>query len=163
MPCGRKRKRHKISTHKRKKRLRKNRHKKKDIQNQRGLLAQLDRAPVSGTGGPRFESWIAHHMFLVYKSMDLTGCGAVRLARFLGVEEVAGSNPVIPTMGLFTTVGVMPKQITSGCSAARLARSLRERKVVGSNPATPTIFSQKDKKVSQNRVFISIAISKYGQ
>ena len=73
-----------------------------------GLLAQLDRAPVSGTGGPRFESWIAHHMFLVYKSMDLTGCGAVRLARFLGVEEVAGSNPVIPTMGLFTTVCVMP-------------------------------------------------------
>lgn len=29
MPCGKKRKRHKISTHKRKKRLRKNRHKKK--------------------------------------------------------------------------------------------------------------------------------------
>jgi len=29
MPCGRKRKRHKIATHKRKKRLRKNRHKKK--------------------------------------------------------------------------------------------------------------------------------------
>jgi len=28
MPCGKKRKRHKISTHKRKKRLRKNRHKK---------------------------------------------------------------------------------------------------------------------------------------
>lgn len=27
MPCGRKRKRHKMSTHKRKKRLRKNRHK----------------------------------------------------------------------------------------------------------------------------------------
>lgn len=30
MPCGRKRKRHKIATHKRKKRLRKNRHKKKN-------------------------------------------------------------------------------------------------------------------------------------
>lgn len=30
MPCGKKRKRHKISTHKRKKKLRKNRHKKKD-------------------------------------------------------------------------------------------------------------------------------------
>jgi hypothetical protein len=29
MPCGKQRKRHKISTHKRKKRLRKNRHKKK--------------------------------------------------------------------------------------------------------------------------------------
>ncbi|MFM2266582.1 MAG: hypothetical protein RL757_22 [Bacteroidota bacterium] len=29
MPCGKKRKRHKISTHKRKKRLRKNRHKTK--------------------------------------------------------------------------------------------------------------------------------------
>ena len=29
MPCGRKRKRHKITTHKRKKRLRKDRHKKK--------------------------------------------------------------------------------------------------------------------------------------
>jgi len=29
MPCGRKRKRHKIATHKRKKRLRKDRHKKK--------------------------------------------------------------------------------------------------------------------------------------
>lgn len=29
MPCGKKKKRHKISTHKRKKRLRKNRHKKK--------------------------------------------------------------------------------------------------------------------------------------
>ena len=29
MPCGKKRKRHKMSTHKRKKRLRKNRHKKK--------------------------------------------------------------------------------------------------------------------------------------
>ena len=28
MPCGKKRKRHKIATHKRKKRLRKNRHKK---------------------------------------------------------------------------------------------------------------------------------------
>lgn len=28
MPCGRKRKRHKIATHKRKKKLRKNRHKK---------------------------------------------------------------------------------------------------------------------------------------
>ena len=31
MPCGRKRKRHKIATHKRKKRLRKNRHKKKKV------------------------------------------------------------------------------------------------------------------------------------
>ena len=31
MPCGKKRKRHKINTHKRKKRLRKNRHKKKDL------------------------------------------------------------------------------------------------------------------------------------
>ena len=31
MPCGRKRKRHKIATHKRKKRLRKNRHKKRVI------------------------------------------------------------------------------------------------------------------------------------
>jgi hypothetical protein len=29
LPCGRKRKRHKMATHKRKKRLRKNRHKKK--------------------------------------------------------------------------------------------------------------------------------------
>ncbi|MCD2423917.1 AURKAIP1/COX24 domain-containing protein [Niabella pedocola] len=29
MPCGKKRKRHKIATHKRKKRLRKNRHKKR--------------------------------------------------------------------------------------------------------------------------------------
>ena len=29
MPCGKKRKRHKIATHKRKKRLKKNRHKKK--------------------------------------------------------------------------------------------------------------------------------------
>jgi hypothetical protein len=29
MPCGKKRKRHKIATHKRKKRLRKDRHKKK--------------------------------------------------------------------------------------------------------------------------------------
>jgi hypothetical protein len=29
MPCGKKRKRHKIATHKRKKRLHKNRHKKK--------------------------------------------------------------------------------------------------------------------------------------
>lgn len=29
MPCGKKRKRHKMATHKRKKRLRKNRHKKK--------------------------------------------------------------------------------------------------------------------------------------
>ncbi len=29
MPCGRKRKKHKIATHKRKKRLRMNRHKKK--------------------------------------------------------------------------------------------------------------------------------------
>jgi len=29
MPCGKKRKRHKISVHKRKKQLRKNRHKKK--------------------------------------------------------------------------------------------------------------------------------------
>ncbi len=29
MPCGKKRQRHKIATHKRKKRLRKNRHKKK--------------------------------------------------------------------------------------------------------------------------------------
>ncbi len=29
MPCGKKRKRHKIATHKRKKRLSKNRHKKK--------------------------------------------------------------------------------------------------------------------------------------
>ncbi len=29
MPCGRKRKRHKIATHKRKKKLRKNRHKKR--------------------------------------------------------------------------------------------------------------------------------------
>ena len=29
MPCGKKTKRHKIATHKRKKRLRKNRHKKK--------------------------------------------------------------------------------------------------------------------------------------
>ena len=29
MPCGKKRKRHKIANHKRKKRLRKNRHKKK--------------------------------------------------------------------------------------------------------------------------------------
>jgi len=29
VPCGRKRKRHKIATHKRKKKLRKNRHKKK--------------------------------------------------------------------------------------------------------------------------------------
>ncbi len=32
MPCGKKRKRHKIATHKRKKRLRKNRHKKKTRQ-----------------------------------------------------------------------------------------------------------------------------------
>jgi len=32
MPCGKKRKRHKIATHKRKKRLRKNRHKKKEFQ-----------------------------------------------------------------------------------------------------------------------------------
>ena len=32
MPCGRKRKRHKIATHKRKKRLRKQRHKKKSRQ-----------------------------------------------------------------------------------------------------------------------------------
>lgn len=32
MPCGKKRKRHKIATHKRKKRLRKNRHKKKNKQ-----------------------------------------------------------------------------------------------------------------------------------
>ena len=31
MPCGKKRKRHKINTHKRKKRLRKNRHKKRDL------------------------------------------------------------------------------------------------------------------------------------
>ena len=31
MPCGKKRKRHKIATHKRKKRLRKNRHKKNNI------------------------------------------------------------------------------------------------------------------------------------
>lgn len=31
MPCGKKRKRHKIATHKRKKRLRKNRHKKKQM------------------------------------------------------------------------------------------------------------------------------------
>ncbi len=31
MPCGKKRKRHKIATHKRKKRLRKNRHKKKIV------------------------------------------------------------------------------------------------------------------------------------
>ena len=61
MPCGRKRKRHKIATHKRKKRLRKNRHKKKNIY-AKGLIAQLDRAPVSGTGGPRFESWLAHHL-----------------------------------------------------------------------------------------------------
>ena len=53
-------------------------------------------------------------MFLVYKSMDLTGCGAVRLARFLGVEEVAGSNPVIPTMGLFTIAGVIPKSVNFG-------------------------------------------------
>jgi len=30
MPCGKKRKRHKIATHKRKKRLRKNRHKKRN-------------------------------------------------------------------------------------------------------------------------------------
>lgn len=30
MPCGKKRKRHKIATHKRKKSLRKNRHKKKN-------------------------------------------------------------------------------------------------------------------------------------
>jgi len=30
MPCGRKRKRHKMSTHKRKKRLRKDRHKKRN-------------------------------------------------------------------------------------------------------------------------------------
>jgi len=30
MPCGKKRKRHKMATHKRKKRLRKNRHKKKN-------------------------------------------------------------------------------------------------------------------------------------
>ena len=30
MPCGKKRKRNKIATHKRKKRLRKNRHKKKN-------------------------------------------------------------------------------------------------------------------------------------
>ena len=30
MPCGKKRKRHKIATYKRKKRLRKNRHKKKN-------------------------------------------------------------------------------------------------------------------------------------
>ena len=30
MPCGKKRKRHKIATHKRKKRLRKNTHKKKE-------------------------------------------------------------------------------------------------------------------------------------
>jgi hypothetical protein len=29
MPCGKKRKRHKMATHKRKKRLRKNRHKKR--------------------------------------------------------------------------------------------------------------------------------------
>jgi hypothetical protein len=37
MPCGKKRKRHKMATHKRKKRLRKNRHKKKnrELQEQR--------------------------------------------------------------------------------------------------------------------------------
>ncbi len=44
MPCGKKRKRHKIATHKRKKRLRKNRHKKK---NQQFLLFDLN---TNGSG-----------------------------------------------------------------------------------------------------------------
>ena len=41
MPCGRKRKRHKMATHKRKKRLRKNRHKKRIRQFFEAILAQL--------------------------------------------------------------------------------------------------------------------------
>ena len=62
------------------------------------LVAQMDRAPVSGTGGPRFESWIARHSSKIRLARFRSGCGAARLARFLGVEEVAGSNPVIPTI-----------------------------------------------------------------
>ena len=53
-------------------------------------------------------------MSFVIRSMDITGCGAARLARFLGVEEVAGSNPVIPTMDLFTSMNVAPKLINFG-------------------------------------------------
>ena len=114
MPCGRKRKRHKISTHKRKKRLRKNRHKKKDIQDSGGYqLSWIERqspeleVPGSNPGQLTI-------CFLYSSPWIKPGCGAVRLARFLGVEEVAGSNPVIPTMGLFTTVGVIPKSINFG-------------------------------------------------
>ena len=47
MPCGKKRKRHKMATHKRKKRLRKNRHKKKGKQYLAANLAQLARATHS--------------------------------------------------------------------------------------------------------------------
>ena len=43
MPCGKKRKRHKIATHKRKKRLRKNRHKKK---NRQVIILALDKWSV---------------------------------------------------------------------------------------------------------------------
>ena len=66
-----------------------------------------------------------------------SGCGAARLARFLGVEEVAGSNPVTPTMCLKRAVLV--NSLVTGCSAARLAHLLREQGVGGSNPPTPTI------------------------
>ena len=74
-----------------------------------------------------------------------SGCGAARLARFIGVEEVAGSNPVTPTiiymaMSLSGLVA-FASQVSTGCSAARLAHLLREQGVASSNLATPTIKS----------------------
>ena len=80
-------------------------------------------------------------------------------AHLLGVEVVAGSNPVTPTIVIengpgfvdhedswpilsFTVVRSHDRQAgigTSGCSAVRLAHLLREQGVGGSNPPTPTI------------------------
>ena len=53
MPCGKKRKRHKIATHKRKKRLRKNRHKNTRI--------------ICACKGYHFLSWNSHFFTLTYK------------------------------------------------------------------------------------------------
>ena len=65
-------------------------------------------------------------------------------AHLLGVEGVAGSNPVTPTIfnfyGLQDSILVaLSSLIRSGCSAARLAHLLREQGVASSNLATPTI------------------------
>jgi hypothetical protein len=49
MPCGKKRKRHKIATHKRKKRLRRNRHKKKSGVERASLRVRRIALPDVGT------------------------------------------------------------------------------------------------------------------